>query len=288
MLGSRRERHFRHKASRELACSRETYLHALAKYQIAEGFRTALAEHRPYELILPTRRICRRWEPELGIACQRQDGSRRVDLTKFFDTVAVEARMHGYVADVLLSSSRSSAVLLIEVAVTHACEPQKIGSGLRIIEVSVAGDDQIGSLGRELDAREAWVVLHNFKEQAALEAPCRGRCGVEVSAFHVFASGKSLLHAAPADRVAAIKRRSSTVYTRVLDEAAHGGVVPYLASDGYRREAMLALKAGVQIKCCSICRYAGFRTFEKPVFCRVKRIEVGVNEAAACAVFRRA
>ncbi len=67
VLGLLREKHFRHRFEGEVPCSRETYLHALAKKQIIDGFRAAVQARRPYPLTLSVERHCTRWLNELGI-----------------------------------------------------------------------------------------------------------------------------------------------------------------------------------------------------------------------------
>jgi hypothetical protein len=238
-------------------------------------------------LRLPQRRICRHWESEFGIVCERPSGWRDIDLAAHFDSVEEEGRVGAFIADVLLSSSRSDKKLLIEVAVTHRCDPSKIASGLRIVEVSMAREDQLGSLEERLNCAEPWITLHNLKEQKPVEVSCTKACDAQVTAFHVFRSGKTMMQSDRPHRVAGVARRSSTVYSHVVEEASHGFVTAYLAADdGYRREAARAHIAGAPIRCCSLCRYAGFRTWEKPVFCKFRREEVGVNDAADCEAYR--
>src|SRR6478672_5672185 len=66
VLGTRREKHFRHRPADEVVCSHETYLHALAKKRIVEAFLIAIGSHKPYILRLPVERYCTRWKDELG------------------------------------------------------------------------------------------------------------------------------------------------------------------------------------------------------------------------------
>ena len=287
VLGKVREHHFRHKSDVEPACIPETYLHALAKRAFADSYCAAVAAGKPYYLTLPTNRVCKRWERNLGFACHREGGAVKFDLTTYFDMASMEQGTDGFIADVLLSSSRSHERMLVEIAVTHKCDPSKVSSGLRILELHIDHDDKVSAFEDGVDATLPWVQLHNFKEQPPTEVSCNRRCGAELSMFIVYNSGKSILLSGHPSEVWGMQQKPAVVYSRVVKEIEQGLAIGYLAGDeGYRREAEIALKSRAPIKCCSICRYAGFRTWEKPVFCKIKKVEVGVNEAASCEAYR--
>lgn len=287
VLGSSRERHFRHKTTGERACSRETYLHKLAKMLVSDSFKAALAAGRPYWLKLEVPEVCRHWEKQFGFVCKRERGMRALDLTRYFDTATVEAGVGEFVADVLLSSSKTDEKLLVEIVVSHECTPEKVATGLRIVEIGMHEEVDLALLVNGVDTHRYWYRLHNFKPQPANETSCKGRCERQVAAFHVFESGKSFIKVGKPYEVAGIMNGTKTVHTHIIDEVHHGLITAFLASGwAYDREARKALSAGAPIKCCTFCRYAGFRTYEKPVFCKFKRCEVGVNEAAACNAYR--
>lgn len=286
VLGKVREHHFRHKADGEVPCAPETYLHALAKHAFFRGYQAAIEEGRPFTLAIPTRRICHKWEERLGHTCERDTGKTQFDLTAYFDEVALEEGVKGFVADVLLSSSRTGERLLVEIAVTHWCEPEKIATGLRILELTVQFEDDIPDFSEGVDATSPLVTLHNFKDQPPIEVACDRNCDAELAMFIVYRSGKSILVSDHPATIWGMKRKPSVAYSHLVTEIEHGLAMPYLAGDGYRLEAEKAFKNGAAIKCCSLCRYAGFRTWEKPVFCKIKKEEVGVNEAASCEAYR--
>lgn len=287
VLGRVREHHFRHKADLELACTPETYLHALAKRAFVDGYRAAVEAGKPYYLTLPTKHACRRWEDKLGFTCFPDKGATKFDLTTYFDKASIEQGADGFVADVLLSSSRSQERMLIEVAVTHKCDPAKVASGLRILELHIDHDSKIAAFANGVDASLPWVELHNFKQQPPIEVGCNHNCDAQLSLFIVYKSGKSMLVSDHPSVMWGMQKKPAVVYSRVVEEIEQGLALGYLAADeGYRREAERAFKSGAPIKCCSICRYAGFRTWEKPVFCKIKKVEVGVNEAASCDAYR--
>lgn len=287
VLGKLKARHFRHIHTAERQCSRETYLHKLAKRIVADSFQSALKDGRPYWLTLQVPRECRHWEKEFGFVCECQPGYRRFDLTRHFDEVSVEAGVEGFVADVLLSSRKTGQKLLVEIAVSHECTPDKIASGLRILELRVDAEDDLTSLTTGLDPTKNAHKCHNFKPQDPLQTSCKGRCEREISAFLVFESGKSKFETGTATYISWVRRSWKGVsHAHIIEDAEHGIVTPYLAAGGYKIEALRALKAGASIKCCALCRYAGTMAIDKNVFCKFRRMEVGHNEAATCQAYR--
>jgi hypothetical protein len=132
------------------------------------------------------------------------------------------------------------------------------------------------------------VATHNLKPQPPLNVPCLPNCDVELTAFFVYKSGKSRLKTDIPEQIAAERQRKTTIYSSVIhDIPSHGAfVIHFLMADGYRREVLQAVRQGIPIKCCFLCRYAGLDAWEKPVFCKIRRIEVGANEAVGCSAYR--
>jgi hypothetical protein len=60
-----------------------------------------------------------------------------------FDSVFVFVVKNGFIADVLLQSTKINEVILVEFMVTQKCEEEKIRSGVRIIEYYLTDEEQI-------------------------------------------------------------------------------------------------------------------------------------------------
>ena len=277
VLGERRERHFRHKLEATSACTSESYLHALAKQMVVRAFANALTEGKPFLLKRRVKQYCNKWKTVFGFKCRSEDISRDIDLTQYFDQIKEESRVDGFVADVLLTSSKTDEKLLIEINVTHACEPEKLDSGLRIAEVKITTEDEAHALEDGITEFNEKTNFYNFRRQAPKPVPCNSECGHVVAVFHVVKSGKAFMQTDHPERVSEVMLRASTIYSRRIIDA------PFL---DFEEEALRALRSGVKIKVCSICRYAGFDTLEKPVFCKIKRKEVGNSAAATCFMYR--
>lgn len=150
VLGAKRAHHFRHHAA---ACARETYLHAAAKRAVAEGFNAAVAAGKPYPWLRPAAVRCIVGRKALPVpeclvprACEVE-----VDLAERFVRAACEVRVGGFVGDVVLSGPAGE--LLVELVVSHACSGDKWASGLPLVEVAVATDDDVAAVGSGISWR---------------------------------------------------------------------------------------------------------------------------------------
>lgn len=133
--------HFRHKVND--LCNPETYLHNLAKKYLARQFETK----KRFEVSYYTRNECPHqdscplfarfhWKECSGIILHT------VDLKEKYDTCQIEGTYNVYRADVLLTNSQDSEIppVFLEVSVSHDCTPEKLHSGLHIIEMKIRSE----------------------------------------------------------------------------------------------------------------------------------------------------
>ena len=137
--GNVREHHFSHR--HVIDCDGETYIHQIAKLYIKKLFDTQ--EHLDITFQQTTeccqKETCTFWKAnpdEYG--CSTKETVTK-NLKKWYDTCEVEADYKGFVADILLRNRKRPEVkpCFIEIAVTHFCKPDKIKSGIPIIEVFI-------------------------------------------------------------------------------------------------------------------------------------------------------
>lgn len=154
--------HFAHNPG--VSCHGESYLHKLAKRKFKEHFDSSgkfrlLQRHK--------------------VSCENEDNctffgdyncyhnnSRWHNLKEFYDTCEEEVPIKGFIADLLVSKSdkKDREPVLIEVLVTHACEKQKIESGLKIIEtMNIEYESDIDDIIRNGFIEGKNCKLHNFK-----------------------------------------------------------------------------------------------------------------------------
>lgn len=147
-MGNKNAWHFAHKGNDD-NCNSETYLHKLAKRLIREKF----------ESPEPLKIRYNRYGKCSGVNncpfcddfyCQVSKDSD-YDLKDYYDTCQEEAPIKGYIADLLLSSSKHSEwdPVLIEIHVSHKSTDEKLNSGLKIIEIKINSEEDIVCLLRE-------------------------------------------------------------------------------------------------------------------------------------------
>lgn len=268
--------HFYHKVAGE--CVPEGYWHRLAKLTFERTYRERLTSGGPFELVRRVPAICIHYKDRYGYTCSRT-ATERVNLTRYFDQVAVEADYDGFRADVLLSSSTRPEVLLVEFFVTHACEEQKIQAGHRILEIKVESEeDALIPLSGRIDDKELTVFTHNFKEGTGERDVCGGTCRREFHVFRVYESGKARLIPRQTPEEVESLPRKSLVFQNVFTEERAEDI-----SELFREGVRTAHAQGVSVKNCLLCRYHGTPTLEEPVFCRTFRKPIAnTNEAVSC------
>lgn len=153
-LGDVREHYFRHKNNEN--CSHESYLHNLAKRKLKELFDSQ--EH--FYILYKAVNSCNL----LGICkAHRCDKLflQPIDLKEYYDTCEIEKTCNMFRADVLLSHSEyPNRKLLLEIHVSNSCSPEKLASGLKIIEIDVSSEDTVIY---PFDEQRPNMHFHNFK-----------------------------------------------------------------------------------------------------------------------------
>lgn len=140
VLGNKREHHFRHKGD---SCSYETYLHKISKLLLKWRF----DNNSKFEIAYYGTKNCP------NVNCCLRDSSCQintkqlqiVNLKDRYDICEIEGSYNNFRADIKLSSSETpdATPLFLEVAVSHKCSPEKISSGVPIIEISVSNERDV-------------------------------------------------------------------------------------------------------------------------------------------------
>lgn len=295
-LGNKKAWHFQHKAA-DAICGRETYLHRLAKAAFVEAYAERLHRRQPFYLDIPVPSTCTHYQQKLGFVCERVQVQQH-DLTTLFDSIAVEAPVDGFVADVLLTSSNSGERLLIEFAVTHQCEQAKVDSGLRIVEAAIRDESSIERMRQGHLVTGDGVYGYNLNPRPATMPICGGECHSRVLLFIVYSSGKAWSKVmTPRDALKYRARRSALhqqIIPHVIDP--EGCFIDQLApypdepdlSDpaaAFRKASTDAYFKQIPIKSCYVCRYHGINGQSAAVFCKRHRRDCSANEAADCAQY---
>lgn len=179
--------HFAHKTT---SCSYESYLHRVAKLKFFLAYSKCLVKKIPFTLEYYVDKHCNSCREELLIDCYFENSTRRYNLTQTFDKITIEKGIDGFIADVLLESSKSPDKLLIEFAVKHYRSTEKKQSGLRIVEIAIDSGSDLEALSENgIHFNNIRYKLYNFKKKQVTDSfikpfDCKNR-------FHFFSIDKA-------------------------------------------------------------------------------------------------
>ena len=261
-LGEVRDWHFAHRGD-EIHCSTETYLHAVAKRLIKQKFE----KDEPFivgyyrEVKCSDKDNCPFKKEE---ACHEYE-LETFNLKDYNDTCQEEQHCGDYIADLLLSNSTKPdrEPVLIEIQVSHKSTPQKIESGLRIIEIRIKTEGDIVSLlsapivenpdskigaVRDVDTI-GFAKFHGFKKLSSAPKPLAQR---SIPRFYLFRSGKAYVTNMDdynSCRNVWKKDNGKAIFEVSIDCSYLGGLSPY--DYGY----YVARQSGIEVKTCLFCKY---------------------------------
>lgn len=172
-LGASNMPHFAHAAGCEDCGNGESDLHKYAKRAIRNKFLSS----EPFMVGIPQRVKCGAKDCIFRVNGSEYEECSREQVVEYnlkdwgYDTCGEEATIGGYKADLLLTSSShiTRPPILIEVAVKHPCEEEKINSGLRIIEVPIKTYEDIerfikeGIFGADPDEYHSRILARSPK-----------------------------------------------------------------------------------------------------------------------------
>lgn len=287
-LGRTRRHHFKHKAGRPANCDNETYLHQLAKMALYTGLSAAIREGRPYGLTRRRPVICSYHHDTFGLTCTGKSEPFEIDLVAMFDRVELEAGAGGFVADVLLSSEASDQRMLLEVAVFHPCEEDKIASGLPIVEIEIRSEDAAGRLAGGIDATSGWTRCHNLPDPEPAPHRCTTPCTATGLIALLYDSGKVWYAEVVMGTEGEILSDPHLVAHEVVDVQlgrpswTWAEIVDHLGPIMIRH----AFKDDRPVRSCLLCWNNGGRLNEHDIFCMAKERRVWMSSSASgCTVY---
>lgn len=262
VLGDKREHHFRHKGEH---CSWESYLHKLAKIRLKERFYSQKEFIIKYGVEYKCDKFqnCK-WGSRYRKPSCNGKGIEVVDLKKYYDTCKEEVFYNGFIADLLLSSSEdpNRPPVFLEISVTHDCEPEKVNSGIRIIELKITNEEDVNrqlfdeealslntSINRSKTIQELPPVrFYNFQKIIKNKHPLRR--------FWVYKDEKGVLRGADEQdgmtchEVCDNHRNDSLYEVAIPVDVLNQSQKEYFHSFGMVK----AIKQGIEVRLCALCK----------------------------------
>lgn len=279
-MGKVKAHHFSHKSDGN--CSYESYLHKVAKIKFYEKYSKCLKSNEPFYLEYKTELTCVSCKDieNINIQCKLKDKIERFDLIKYFDKITVEKGVNGFIADVLLESSSRSDEILIEFAVTHKCEKDKIENGLRIIEIQLKDENDLKFIDfKYIRLSNKQIELFNFKINHKIgEHINPKKCNTKFEFFSILKDNRALKIEKTMSKISLEIETKKHKYYKVLEKKEN----EYTALDFIRLIQDYAFK-DKSFKNCYSCRfstpnnnyYAEYSLFCKRIRCELPNSNVG-------------
>lgn len=286
--GKIKAHHFSHKS--QVNCSFESYLHKVAKTKFFDHYKHSLKNKIPLKYYFSESRECDSCK-NLGKfkrTCFLPEEIKSFDLTNHFDLISLEKKCNGFIPDILLESSKSNNKLFIEFAVTHHCEPEKIASGIRIIEFKISNESDLEIICRnEIYKDQRQTSIHNFVEyHYAGNFNDSSKCHSEMFIFYVFRNGKALLKSMPMSKIVKFMNSPDIIYMDSFSK-------PFSSIKGWDYISLIkeASNLKIPVKNCFACRFSvsnNKRDKKHSYFCKKKRSEIeNSNMGSECENFWR-
>lgn len=285
-LGKTRKHHFKHKAGRPENCADETYLHQLGKNALFDALSDAIRHQRPYPLIRSQSVECDRRKSDFGIICTHRKSEFLDDLAKRFDSVELEKGVNGFVADILLTSSETGEFLLLEIAVTHRCEKEKINSGVGIVEIKIRCEEDIEPLRHEIATAAPNVICYNLQEPAALAQRCDHPCSVNCMLFLLYDNGKAWYSQISSSQIAEFTADPNLVAWQVIDAWSYsGGRTSKPLLEQFKKALVEQhLNSPNRVKSCMLCQHNNGQVGVHDVLCSWKNRKVWMSSSASSCI----
>lgn len=143
VMGNERVWHFRHLETNP-DCDHESWLHKFAKRYYKEKFESK----EPFVVSYWTKNVCSHYN-NCGLRSNNcfSENLHELDLKQIYD-VCKEEKSDGvnrYRADLMFCSSKDPLVkpLFLEISYKHDCRPDKIASGIQIVELKIESEEDL-------------------------------------------------------------------------------------------------------------------------------------------------
>lgn len=273
-----RQNHFRHQV--ESVCSKETYLHNLAKRSFFQTYSDCLINNIPFfvERLIPKQcNACKDFGP-----CYVGYELKQADLTQMWkEQPFLEAYDGTFKPDILLKSSIGS--LWFEIAVTHYVTENKGNAGIRIIEIKIDAEQDIDMIiACHISESDSRVTISNFNVEPIIDN-FHKECQNKIQCFVLYPSGES-----------AFSRVLSWKYEELISDSTYVERIDTLLTEAEAKKVYinkieeLYIK-GLHIKNCWLCDNHILHPKTENDFCKLNQLDVQneTNKAVGCKQYKQ-
>jgi hypothetical protein len=281
--GKTNAHHFSHK---KLTCSFESYIHKLAKLKFYEQYRTCLKDEIPFFIEYKINQTCTSCltHEKIQVSCALNNKIEKLDLTKVFDIISVEKKHNGFVADIILESSKIFDKIFIEFAVTHQCTHEKINSGLRIIEINIQKESDILQFNNcHIEVLSENIKFYNFTAKHFRKSFYDSNsCKMPFYFFRIFKNGSAKLDSTKMYGIVQDLQDENLLYHEIIEFDYR-----FNEEKKFIQLVQAAADSGIAIKNCHACRFITENKRREQyysLFCKLHKAEI-VDSNHACKKF---
>lgn len=272
-----RTKHFSHKSHQD--CSKETYLHLLAKAFFFEQYSEALTQNQPFIFVYKRATVCNAFEQDFSLKCESEEHVN-FDLTRHYKKIEIEKKLGAFIPDISLISDRHPP-LFIEMSVTHKSSEEKAMSGEKIIEIQIDTELDIHAF-QEKKLRE---YSHNVRTYGIAGEPregniCQRDCEKVLDFFAVYKNGKARILNHSVKHFFATRSMYKVLAPAISSESGS-----HHSKDAFLENLRHHLFKGEQIKNCLLCVHeCKDKNFSS--WCRIHEKKVTPDTAIDCDIYK--
>jgi predicted RNA-binding Zn-ribbon protein involved in translation (DUF1610 family) len=266
-LGQKRAHHFMHDGQ---PCGIESYTHKIGKLIFYQRYTDALESRTPVTIYADVPVMCDHCS--LG-PCPLEHNFKRMDLTRRYKKNDLEKQIAGgLIPDILLTDDKGKHIF-VEIHVTSPCSPEKLASGVSIIEFHLEGPEDFDLLLAEPIQAGDEISFHNFPwtRRKATEMEC-GKALLDV--FIIYPSKKCFL-----PQRGTITKPHTLPRGTYLQPIQYGDILSHSEITVWESER--AYYVGIPITNCFLCQHHVPEVMLNKVYCQKESYKENKHSAAA-------
>lgn len=190
--GNVNRHHFRHT---NISCSYESYLHKAAKNAFFDRFNQSYNKPIPLQLerVVRCKSKKKAFLHHANPICTSLI-SARYNLKTLFSQSFLEKydEKTGFTPDIMLFNENTASYCYVEIFVSHKCSPNKISSGIPIIEILVRNEDDIKYIQQsDFSTNDENVTTYNFTVKEQTTVICHNKCNLSSHKFELWSCSAS-------------------------------------------------------------------------------------------------
>lgn len=157
-LGKIKQHHFAHNGNH--SCSEESYFHKLFKHLFVQKFNNA----KEFKIKYNTNIKCYEFQScgLFNLKTCFKPNLETFNLKESYKIASEEKEYNGFIADILLESTKEEEPIFIEINHSNPCSTEKIASKIRIIEIDIKDELDLQKINLDCLEESHSIKFYNF------------------------------------------------------------------------------------------------------------------------------